>query len=254
MELNYKVHGKGKPLIILHGLFGSLDNWLTLGKEFAEFRKVYLVDQRNHGASPHDQEFSYQAMADDLHEFIQTHEIHDAAILGHSMGGKTAMTYAVSYDDDWEKLIVVDIAPKVYPIHHQGIIDALKRLDLLTLSSRGEAEKQLSEDIEDFGQRQFLLKNLKRNDDSGFSWKMNLPVIEANLDDIGQGLAPQMATEKDALFIRGANSHYVNDEDIILINQHFPNARLETIEGAGHWVHAEKPRELFEVVRDFLRD
>ncbi len=254
MELNYRTLGEGKPLIILHGLFGSLDNWLTLAKEFAEFRKVYLVDQRNHGQSPHDQEFSYEVMAKDLHEFIQEHGIHEAAILGHSMGGKTAMTYAVTYDDDWEKLIVVDIAPKVYPIHHQGIIDALKKLDLTTITTRGDAEEQLSKDIEDFGQRQFLLKNLKRDPEGGFSWKMNLSVIEENLEVIGQGLAPQKATEKATLFIRGANSHYVKDEDIILINQHFPNARLETIKGAGHWVHAEKPQELFEMVRDFLMD
>ncbi len=254
MKLNYKTLGEGQPLIILHGLFGSLDNWLTLGKRFAEFRKVYLVDQRNHGGSPHDDSFSFEVMAEDLHEFIEQHDIHEAAIMGHSMGGKTAMNYAVRYAGDWEKLIVVDIAPRAYPIHHQEIIDALKRLDLGVYSSRSEAEEDLGRDISDFGQRQFLLKNLKRESGGGFSWKMNLEVIAANIEAIGQGLEVRQSTEKPALFIRGEKSHYVDDEDIILINQHFPNARVETVKGAGHWVHAEKPDELFTLVRDFLHD
>lgn len=254
MKLNYKTFGEGKPLIILHGLFGSLDNWLTLGKEFAEFRKVYLVDQRNHGQSPHSDEFSYEAMAADLDEFIQEHDIHDAAILGHSMGGKTAMTYAVSYSGDWDRIIVVDIAPKYYPVHHQGIIDALRKLEIGSMKTRGEAEDALSADLKDEGQRMFLLKNLRRNKEGGFSWKMNLDAIEENIEDIGQGLEERRSTEKPALFIRGEKSHYVNDKDFILINQHFPNARIETIKGAGHWVHAEKPEALFEMVRDFLRD
>ena len=254
MKLNYKTMGEGKPLIILHGLFGSLDNWLTLAREFAEFRTVYLVDQRNHGQSPHSDEFSYELMAADLDELIRENQLKEPSILGHSMGGKTAMTYAVNYSGDWEKLVVVDIAPRAYPVHHQEIIDALKKLDPSQLSSRGEAEEVLSRDISDFGQRQFLLKNLKREKEGGFSWKMNLPVIEKNLEEIGQGLEPRRATEKEVLFIRGSKSHYVKDEDILLINQHFPNATVETVEGAGHWVHAEKPRELFSLVRNFLHD
>ncbi len=254
MELNYKTFGEGKPLVILHGLFGSLDNWLTLGKEFSEFRKVYLVDQRNHGQSPHSDEFSYEAMARDLKEFLEQHEISEPAILGHSMGGKTAMTYAVTYPGDWERLIVVDIAPKTYRVHHQEIIDALNKLDVSSLETRGEAEEALSGEIKDEGERLFLLKNLKRNREGGFSWKMNLDAIEKNIEEIGQGLETRQATEKPVLFIRGEKSRYIKDEDFILINQHFPNARIETVSGAGHWVHAEKPEELFGLVKDFLRD
>lgn len=254
MDLNYKKLGEGKPLIILHGLFGSLDNWLTLGKEFAEFREVYLVDQRNHGQSPHSDEFNYDVMADDLHNFITTHDLKDPVILGHSMGGKTAMKYALQHTADWDKLIVVDIAPKVYPIHHQEIIDALHSLDLGSYETRGEAEEALANSLDDEGQRLFLLKNLKRKPGGGYAWKMNLKAIEDNLKDIGQGMEEQLATEKDVLFIRGERSGYIKDKDFILIAQHFPNASIETIKGAGHWVHAEKPKELFELVRDFIRD
>jgi pimeloyl-ACP methyl ester carboxylesterase len=170
------------------------------------------------------------------------------------MGGKTAMTYGVTYSGDWEKMIIVDIAPKAYPVHHQEIIDALKKLDVAHMETRGEAEEALKADISDLGQRQFLLKNLKREKDGGYRWKMNLEVIEENIEAIGQGLEEKQATEKPVLFIRGGKSHYVKDEDYILINQHFPNARIETVDGAGHWVHADKPQELFELVRDFLRD
>jgi pimeloyl-ACP methyl ester carboxylesterase len=252
MKLNYKKLGEGKPLIILHGLFGSLDNWLTLAKEFAEFREVYLVDQRNHGNSPHSNEFNYQVMAEDLNEFIKEHGIENPAILGHSMGGKTAMNYAINHTADWDKLIVVDIAPKAYPVHHDHIIEALQSLHPEKLESRSQAEEEIGEYLEDPGQRLFLLKNLKRNSEGGFSWKMNLPVIEANMENIGQGLEERLATEKDVLFIRGENSHYIKDKDYILIAQIFPNAQIETVKGAGHWVHAEKPNELFDLVRHFL--
>lgn len=254
MDLNYKKLGEGKPLIILHGLFGSLDNWLTLAKEFSEFREVYLIDQRNHGLSPHSDEFSYEAMAEDLHQFIQKHSIKKPAILGHSMGGKTAMTYALAHTADWDKIIVVDIAPKAYPVHHDNIIEALTGLDLDKISSRSDADEQLATHIHDNGQRQFLLKNLKRTSKGNYKWKMNLDVIEENLEAMSQGMKAQLATEKDVLFIRGENSEYIKDEDFILITQHFPNASIETIEGAGHWVHAEKPQELFSMVMDFLRN
>ena len=254
MELNYKKLGEGKPLIILHGLFGTLDNWMTLGKALSEHFTVYLVDQRNHGLSPHSDEFNYDVMAKDLEEFIEMHNLDRPSIIGHSMGGKTAMTFALRHPDQWDHLVVVDIAPKAYPVHHQQIIDALKALPVESLESRNEADEMLARDITDFGQRQFLLKNLQRNKEGGFSWKMNLDVIEENIEDIGQGMEDPLATEKKVMFVRGANSHYIRDEDYILINQLFPNARIETIEGAGHWVHAEKPEELFNLLLEFLRN
>ncbi|MCA6078389.1 alpha/beta fold hydrolase [Fulvivirga sedimenti] len=253
MELNYKKLGEGKPLIILHGLFGTLDNWMTLGKSLAEHYQVYLVDQRNHGLSPHSDRFNYDVMADDLAEFIEMHRIERPSIIGHSMGGKTAMTFALRHPDMWDHLVVVDIAPKVYPVHHQQIIDALKSLPVESITSRNEADEMLSRDITDFGQRQFLLKNLQRKKEGGFEWKMNLEVIEKNIEDIGRGMEDRLTTEKKVMFVRGAKSHYVKDEDYILINQLFPTARIETIAGAGHWVHAEKPEELLDLLMDFLR-
>jgi len=255
MQLNYKTLGEGKPLIILHGLFGSLDNWLTIAKELTENHnyKVYLVDQRNHGHSPHSDEFNYGAMAEDLNEFIEEHGIENPSILGHSMGGKTAMKFALNHADKWDKLIVVDISPKAYPVHHDVILEGLNAIDVHNLKSRGEADKQLAEHISDFGTRQFLLKNLSRRKEGGFEWKINLPVIEKNIEIIGEGMEEQLAIEKDVLFIRGEKSDYIKDEDNILIVQHFPNSKIETIKGAGHWVHAEQPEALLNTVTDFLR-
>ncbi len=253
MELNYKTIGEGKPLIILHGLFGSLDNWLSIAKELGDTYKIYLVDQRNHGQSPHSKEFNYAAMAEDLNEFIEEHDIDRPYILGHSMGGKTAMKFALNHGEKWEKLIVVDISPKAYPVHHDVILEGLSAIKIDELKSRGDADKQLAEYVSDFGTRQFLLKNLNRKKSGGYEWKINLPVIKENIEIIGEGMDEQLAIEKDVLFIRGEKSDYIKNDDIILITQHFPNAKVETIKGAGHWVHAEQPEELLKVVGKFLR-
>lgn len=253
MKLNYKKLGQGKPLIILHGLFGSLDNWLTHAKTLADHYEVYLVDQRNHGNSPHDDEFNYAVMADDLYEFIKEHKIENPHILGHSMGGKTAMKFALQHADMWDKLIVVDIAPKSYPVHHDQIIEGLEAIPVDALESRGEADNILEEYIDEFGTRQFLLKNLSRKKEGGFEWKINLPVIKKNIELMGEGIEEHLAIEKDVLFIRGEKSNYIKNDDSILIMQLFPNATVETIKGAGHWVHAEKPKELLETVMGFLK-
>lgn len=253
MNLNYKTVGEGKPLIILHGLFGSLDNWLTIAKELADHYKVYLVDQRNHGLSPHSDEFNYDAMGLDLKEFIETHNIEKPYILGHSMGGKTAMKFALQHGDMWEKLIVVDISPRAYPVHHDVILEGLSAIDVEALKSRGEADKKLAEYVSDFGTRQFLLKNLNRKKAGGFEWKINLPAIKSNIEIIGEGMVERLAIEKDVLFIRGEKSDYIQNEDIILITQHFPNAKVETVKDAGHWVHAEQPESLIALVNNFLK-
>lgn len=253
MQLNYKSLGEGQPLIILHGLFGSLDNWLSIGKELADHYKVYLVDQRNHGNSPHSDEFNYTVMAEDLHGFIQEHKLENPIIVGHSMGGKTAMKFALNYTELWDKLVVVDISPKSYPVHHDTILEGLSSINVGNLDSRKEADEQLSEYIDDFGTRQFLLKNLSRKN-GGFEWKMNLNVIKDNIEIIGEGMEEQLAIEKDVLFIRGEKSDYIKDKDSILIVQHFPNAAIETIEDAGHWVHAEQPEKFLKVLMKFLRN
>lgn len=252
MKLNFVKLGEGSPLIILHGVFGALDNLMSVAKELAEHHTVYLVDQRNHGKSPHSDEFNYEVMAEDLKEFINDNDIERPAILGHSMGGKTAMKFAITHTNMWDKLIVVDISPKAYPVHHQTILKGLKSIDMDKLGSRSDADKKLAQYVDDLGTRQFLLKNLSRSKD-GYSWKLNLKAIDENIEAIGEGLEERLATEKEVLFIRGEKSDYIRNEDYILINQIFPNARIETVEGAGHWVHAEKPKELIELVLSFLK-
>ncbi|HET8859928.1 alpha/beta fold hydrolase [Marivirga sp.] len=254
MKLNYKELGNsGEPLIILHGLFGSSDNWMTIGRKLSEKFKVYLVDQRNHGDSPHDKVHNYEAMASDLEEFIESNKIKNPHIIGHSMGGKTAMYFAVQHPDLYDKLVIVDIAPKAYPVHHDTILEGLCSLKLDELESRSDADKKLAEYVPEKGVRQFLLKNLTRNDEKEFEWKINLPVLEKNIEIVGKGLEKRLATEKDVLFVGGKNSKYIQSEDHITINNFFPNAKIEMIEGAGHWIHAEKPEEFLRLIEDFLR-
>jgi esterase len=253
MKLHFRELGAGKPLIILHGLFGFLDNWQTLAKYFAQHYKVYLVDLRNHGRSPHSLDFSYPLMAADLLEFINDHHIQQPAIMGHSMGGKVAMHFALHHPEKLSKLIVVDMAPKAYPPHHQDILTGLKAVDLKSMSSRTEADQALARHIPEEGVRQFLAKNLYRQQDNTFAWRMNLPVIEEKIEEVGKETRAEGAFSKPSLFIRGANSRYIQPEkDLDRILELFPAATLETIEGAGHWVHAEKPQELFNHVVRFL--
>lgn len=252
MTLNYKAFGQGDPLIILHGLFGTLDNWQTIGKKLADQYSVYLIDQRNHGRSPHHADFSYALMAEDLKLFMEEQWIYRAHIIGHSMGGKTAMQFAMEYPDMIDQLVVVDIAPKAYAGGHQLIFEALNSLDLANIDNRKTADEALAQKIDDFGVRQFLLKNLTREKAGGYRWKMNLPVIQQHYQDI---LAPITLTEpfeEKALFIRGGKSAYVEDDDWPMVQSYFPNSSLATVEQSGHWVHAEAPQDLLQLVFDFL--
>lgn len=254
MKLNYKqLSTEGQPLLILHGLFGSLDNWMTLGKEWSEHFQVFLIDQRNHGRSPHSDEFSYEAMAADLHEFIQDQGLEDVYLLGHSMGGKTVMEYATHYPGSVRKMVVVDIAPKSYPVHHDKIVEAMQSLDVTHTKSRSALDKALAEKLPQPDVRLFLLKNLYRTPEKTFAWRMNLPVLAQNLETISRRIESGTPIDVPALFVRGSDSHYVQDEDLHLIQGLFPQARLETLD-AGHWVHAQRPEELFTLVNDFLRD
>lgn len=254
MKLAYREAGEGKPLIILHGLFGSSDNWLSIAKELESEYKIYLIDQRNHGSSPHSDDFTYEAMAADLAGFIEEHNIEDPIVMGHSMGGKTAMQFALSYPELLRKLIVVDIAPRYYPPHHQTILEGLQSIDIDNLKSRREADEALAKYVKELGVRQFLLKNLGRNSEGGYEWKMNLPVISEKIENVGQAIEEDARFKKPVLFINGATSGYIKERDEEMINKLFPQATVRTIEGAGHWVHAEKPEEFTEVVRAFIRD
>lgn len=252
MELNYKTFGQGEPLIILHGLFGTLDNWQTLGKQLAEHYSVYIPDQRNHGRSPHTPEMNYPALAEDLRHFMESHWIYQSHIVGHSMGGKTAMQFALEHPDMVDKLVVVDIAPKAYEPAHETIFEALLSVELDQLADRSEADAVLKRRIDDRGIRQFLLKNLSRNKDEGYRWKMNLPALHEHYHEILGEVRGDHPYEGPVLFIRGERSSYILDEDGEAIRRFFPNAEIETVRDAGHWVHAEQPEAMLRLITGFL--
>ncbi|WP_306640899.1 alpha/beta fold hydrolase [Sanyastnella coralliicola] len=252
MELFYrKIGEEGRPLIILHGLFGSGDNWQTLARSYAEDHQVYLVDQRNHGRSPHADEFSYELMADDLAKFVEDHDLTDVDMIGHSMGGKTAMLFASEHSYALNKLIVADMAPKPYPLHHQKILEALMTADLNSLGTRGAVGKHLEQHIEEEGVRQFLLKNLYWKNKGELAWRFNVPVLNREIGVIVDETDQQICLT-DTLFVRGSESNYITDEDQFYLSHYFPNSELETINGAGHWLHAEAPETFLAVTRTFL--
>lgn len=251
MKLFFRKYGEGPPLIILHGLFGTADNWNTLGKMFGERFTTYLVDQRNHGQSPHAPEWNYALMVEDLLELMDDEQLQGAHIMGHSMGGKTAMFFALAHPQRTDKLVVSDIAPRYYPIHHRELIDTLLSIDLGSLATRKEAETLMQERIPDEATRQFLLKNLYWKEDR-LHWRFNLEVINRNIEEVGTALPENGIFEGPTLFVRGERSNYITDADMDSIHHHFPQARLETIAGAGHWIHAEKPVAFLEAVMAFL--
>ncbi len=254
MNLYYRELGEGNPpIVILHGVFGSCDNWLTVSKGLAETNKVYLLDARNHGQSPHSEEFNYEVMAQDLYEFIQQKNLANPIVVGHSMGGKTIMKFAAAYPDAFSKMIVVDISPRYYTPHHQSVLAGLSAIPLEQLQSRQEADDILKTFEPELGVRQFLLKNLYRNEQNGFSWRMNFKVIKEKIENIGEALQPEAKISKPALFVRGANSKYIQEKDLELIHTLFSDVRIATIEGAGHWVQAEKPAAFLEAVKEFLK-
>ena len=256
MKLFFREVGEptAPPIVILHGIFGSSDNWLTVSKTIAAHGyRVFLLDQRNHGQSPRSNEFGYQSMAADLHEFLLDHNLTNVTLVGHSMGGKTVMQYAMTYGHGpqparFSKLVVVDIAPKFYPIHHAEILRGLNAIDLNALTHRTEADRILSQYEPIPAVRQFLLKNLHRTDSETFAWRINIPVIERELHGIGEELADTHPVLTPTLFIRGSESPYVLDEDLPAIRRLFPNMTFETIMGAGHWVQAEKPAEFVKAL------
>ncbi len=252
MKLHYHVTGHGHPLVILHGLFGSGDNFYTLSKFFGEKFKVYAVDQRNHGRSPHSDVFNYKTMAEDLYNLLVHEGITSTHLLGHSMGGKTAMRFAFDYTEMVDKLIVVDIAPKEYLPQHDRIFDALFALNLDEYKTRAELDSALAERIQEYAVRQLLLKNVSRDDSGAFEWKIDVRSIHKNYDNVNAAIVSGRPFNKPALFMRGEKSGYILDQDLPGIQAMFPQARIVTIEGAGHWVHAEAPQKFAERVMEFL--
>jgi pimeloyl-ACP methyl ester carboxylesterase len=248
--MHYREMGEGKPLVILHGLFGFSDNWQTHAKKFADYFRVILVDLRNHGHSPWSDEFSYNLMAQDLHELIEELQLGSFLLLGHSMGGKVAMHYAQSYESRLEKLIVVDIGIKLYPMHHEHILAGMHAIDPTKIKARSEAEQILRNHIDSEGVIQFLLKNLYWKEKGMLAWRMNLPVLEREMNEI-LAAVPEVEVMTPSLFIRGALSNYILDEDWDAIEELFPDSDLVTIQDAGHWVHAEAPEEFIDAVLSF---
>lgn len=251
MKLHFKKIGSGQPLLIIHGLFGSSDNWGTLGKKFTENLTVYLIDQRNHGHSDHNEIMNYDAMAEDLMQLIDAEGIQNPILLGHSMGGKTAMRFAQKFPNVLSKLIVADIGVKEYPMHHNHIIEGLINIDLNVVKSRGEATKILANYVPEFGIQQFLLKNLYWIEKGKLAWRMNIPVIVQNMKFI-LGNIPNEISEIPTLFLRGEKSNYILEDDFDQISEIFTNSTFETIYNAGHWLHAENPIDFFSIVSEFI--
>lgn len=254
MKLHSTILGEGKPFLILHGFLGMSDNWKTLGTQFSEAGyQVHLIDQRNHGRSPHSTEFSYDLLAQDLKAYCEQHDLEDIVLLGHSMGGKTAMFTAINYPGLVDKLIVVDIAPKYYAPHHQKILAGMQAVNQAQLDSRGEADEVLSEYVKEKAVRQFLLKNLYWKEKGLLGLRLNIDVLSQSGEIIGEELPVSDRYSGSTLFISGGESSYIETTDHARIAQQFPQSEIRTIQGAGHWVHAQKSTEFFEVVMEYLK-
>ncbi|PJJ09519.1 pimeloyl-ACP methyl ester carboxylesterase [Flavobacterium sp. 1] len=249
-----KIEGSGKPLVIIHGFLGMSDNWKTLGTQFvADGFQVHLLDLRNHGRSFHSDNFSYEVMAQDVLDYCKANSLESIDVIGHSMGGKTAMLLAASYPNLVDKLIVADIGPKYYAPHHQDILAGLNAVDFSLKPSRNEVEEILKNHIPDFGTRQFLMKSLYWQEPGQLAFRFNLNVFNNKIEEIGKALAPDLIFEKPTLFIRGGSSNYILDSDFEGIEKHFPVSTVVTIPNAGHWLHAENPKMFYKFVSDFLK-
>lgn len=255
MQLHYQTLGQGQPLVLLHGLFGSGDNWGMVARHFSQHYQVISVDLRNHGRSPHSDSHNYTDMADDLLELCDALGLERINLLGHSMGGKVAMQFATQYPDRVEKLIVVDMAPRAYADAHTHLIDAMLAVDLTAMQSRSEADKALSSKIPQAMVRQFLLMNLVKSDsnssEANVAWRINLPALKSNYPSLIQAVCENVRHEKPSLFIRGEHSDYVQDHDIAQIKTLFIQAQFADLP-TGHWVHAEQPQAFITTVEKFL--
>ena len=254
MKLFFKKYGNsGSDLIIIHGLFGMSDNWNTLGRKFSKHFKVHLIDLRNHGRSPHSTEFNYDVMCEDLIEYIEDYNIKKPIVIGHSLGGKVAMKLAFTHTEILEKLLVVDISPRRYNTDfHENLLKTLYRLPLEDFSRREDIEEILAETFENRGMRLFLMKNLYRNEYKKFAWRFNIDVLLEKVSNIQEAEFINSKCDVPTLFIRGGESNYVTSEDEIIIKKYFSNFNISTIEGVGHWLHAEKPDLFYDEVIKFI--
>ena len=248
-----RVYGKGAPLVIIHGLFGMSDNWNTLGKRFAEKFNVHIVDLRNHGRSFHSNDFSYNFMAEDIEKYIHSLNLDNPIIIGHSLGGKVGMNLALRSNIKFRKLIVVDIAPKKYSVDfYKNILEFLSSISIKEFSSRVQIDKLLSSEIKDFSVRQFLMKNLYRDTNKQFNWRFNIMVLKEKLYNISGVDFLDKKINIPTLFLSGARSNYINEDDKQLISNYFVNYQIYTIANSGHWIHAEQPELFYNSVISFI--
>jgi pimeloyl-ACP methyl ester carboxylesterase len=255
--LHSKILGSGEPLLIIHGFLGMGDNWKTLGNRFADSDsyqnyEVHIIDQRNHGRSFHSDEFNYEIMVDDLLQYINHYQLKKVNLLGHSMGGKTVMLFAVTYPEIVNKLIVSDIAPRFYPRHHQSILEGLNAIDFSQQRSRKEVEEKLKYYVSEYNVRQFLLKNVYWESKEKLGFRFNLNSLIDNIDEIGMALPSLTLFNGETLFLKGENSGYISIDDENLIETHFPDAIIVTVKKAGHWLHSENPSDFYDYVVSFL--
>ena len=263
MELFYRKEGNGSPLVIVHGLYGSSDNWINIGKRLAKKHTVYMIDQRNHGRSPFAETHSFNDLINDLQDFFEKHKIEKATILGHSMGGKVAMWFAADFPEKVEKLVIADIAPKNYLLLkddsqfylHQNILLAMLEIDFSKIKSRNDIDDFMAEKLDNKQIRQFLLKNvIKDNETNQYKWRVNAEVLYSYLEEIVSGVNKNWLDDRipitsyPVIFIRGMKSKYILPEDELLINEIYPDSRIINIPNAGHWLHAEQPEKFIQAV------
>ncbi len=252
MQLNCHRFGQGPPLVLLHGLFGSLTNWLGVGRELATHFTVLAMDQRNHGRSPHAAEMSYPLMAGDLAESLDAHALSSVHLLGHSMGGKVAMQFALTNPARVKRLVVVDMSPRAMPPQHREVIEALVAVDPTAYRSRVELDKTLAERLPDAALRRFLLKSLTPTPSGTLRWQINLAAIQTSYRCLTDAIAGGRPFTRPTLFLRGELSRHVTDEDEGEIARLFPDSQVQTVQDAGHWVHADAPTEFVRMVTEFL--
>ncbi|HHY86163.1 MAG TPA: alpha/beta fold hydrolase [Verrucomicrobia bacterium] len=252
MELHYQETGTGAPLIVLHGLFGSLDNWAPVNRQLSRNFRVIAVDLRNHGRSPHSPEMNFSVMAEDILELMTRLGLEQSHLLGHSMGGKAAMQLALNHPERVDRLVVADVAPVRYPPSHTHLIRAMMSLNVEALETRSQAESALESSIPDRQVRQFLLKSLARDDSGRFRWRLNLEVLERNYEQLLAAPEGERPCERPTLFLRGERSDYIRESDLQEIRRLFPRSEVTLVRGAGHWVHAEQPEQVANAARAFL--
>jgi esterase len=248
-----KIIGEGAPLLILHGYFGMSDNWKSLGNKFGEDFQIHLIDQRNHGRSFHANNFNYDLLVEDIVQYIEHHQLEKVIVLGHSMGGKAAMLFAVKYPTLVAKLIIVDIAPRYYQPHHTDILKALNSVDFLIHNTRKLVDQKIAELIPDIGVRSFLLKNVYWKEKGLLAYRFNLQSLTENNSEVGKALPSFTTFDGETLFLAGGNSGYITESEVPMIKAHFPKATIKTIANVGHWLHAEKPKAFYELVMRFLK-